>query len=414
MKNDLIESYVHKIVDRRRPGVDLKFATSQNLFSSNTIDPGTNLLLRMVAAHAGRSFQRALDLGCGYGVIGSSLGASGIANSADMVDRDALAVAFARKNIDLNGQPNVRAFASLGYDDVPPGPVYDLVISNLPGKAGESVLRYLLLGARDHLMPDGQVWVVGVTPLCDLIETTVRDSGASIIHVEHGSRHGVFGFQPGVQSQESPESGLPDSPDSIEAGVYARGSVKFEVGNRRYVLKTNRGVPEFEEVSYPTRLLLEQLYVVRKRRFSSVAVFNVTHGYVPLSILAARMASQVELSDRDLLALRSAARNLTANGFNCPATALHHDFECLPQGAAQFDLIAGTLRGDEPDAALEAGVEEIAMRLVPDGVAMIAGGSTPITRMLKVLDGIHGIIVTDRKRYRGSSVAVFTCAAPAN
>ncbi|MDA0677128.1 MAG: methyltransferase, partial [Chloroflexi bacterium] len=387
------------------------FATSQNLFSSNTIDPGTNLLLRMVAAHAGRTFQRALDVGCGYGVIGSSLVASGIANSADMVDRDALAVAFARKNINLNGQANVRAFASLGYDDVPVGPGYDLVVSNLPGKAGESVLRHLLSGARDHMMPDGQVWVVGVTPLRDFIETTLCDSGASIIQVEHGPRHSVYGFHPGAESQLPPES---DPSDSIASGVYVRGSVDFEVGNRSYALKTNRGVPEFEEISYPTRLLLEQLYVVRKRRFSAVAVFNVTHGYVPLSILAARMASQADMSDRDLLALRSAEHNLAASGFDCPATALHHDFAWLPQGDSQFDLVAGTLRGDEPDTALESGIAEIAMRLVPDGVAMIAGGSTPITRMLKVLDGIRWIIVTDRKRYRGSSVAVFTRAASAN
>jgi 16S rRNA G1207 methylase RsmC len=180
------------------------------------------------------------------------------------------------------------------------------------------------------------------------------------------------------------------------------------------VLTTNRGVPEFEEVSYPTLLLLEQLYVVRKRRFSAVAAFNVTHGYVPLSILAARMTSRVEMSERDLLALRSAEQNLTANGFDCPETTLHHDFGWLPQGIAQFDLIAGTLRGDEPDAAIEVGIEKVAMRLVPGGVAMVAGGSTPITRMLKVLDGMRGIIVTDRKRYRGSSVAVFTRAASAN
>lgn len=405
MNNELIDTYVHKIVDRRRPGVDLKFATSQNLFSSNTIDPGTNLLLRMFAAHAGRKFEKALDVGCGYGVIGASLVESGIAASADMVDRDALAVAFAQRNIGLNGLSGLNAFASLGYDDVPVGPVYDLVISNLPGKAGESVLRHMLVDASAHMMPDGQVWVVGVTPLREFIETTLRESGATLVHTEHGPRHSVYGFRPLIEPQSTTE---PDLPDSVDAGIYTRGSVDFEVGDRLYTLQTNRGVPEFEKISYATRLLLEQLYVVRKRKFRTVATFSITHGYIPLAILAARMAKQIELNDRDLLALRSTQKNLSANGFNCPTETLHHDVSWLPAGDVPVDLVAGTLRGDEPNAALELGITEIAARLVRDGVAMVAGESTPVTRMLKVLDGIRGITVTERQRYRGASVAVFT------
>ena len=402
---DLIDTYVHKVVERRRPGVDLKFATSQSLFSSDAIDPGTNLLLRIFTAHAGRKFQRALDVGCGYGVIGSSLVASGIVTSADLVDRDALAVAFTRKNIDLNGQTGVRAFASLGYDDVPTGTEYDLIISNLPGKAGDSVLRHLLLDARRHMMADGQVWVVAVTPLRELVETSLAESGAALIHAEHGPRHSVYGFQPGPGSAASPGA------DSLAEGVYSRGSVDFEVNGRRYTLTTNRGVPEFEEVSYATRLLLEQLYVVRKRKFSAVTTFNMTHGYVPLSIRAARMASQVEVCDRDLLALRSTRQNLVDNGFDCPEQTLHHEVWWLPAGDSRYDLIVGTLRGDEPGAALEARVEAVVARLATDGIAMIAGESTPVTRMLKVLDGMRGITVTDRQRYRGASVAVFTRTA---
>ena len=70
----------------------------------------------------------------------------------------------------------------------------------------------------------------------------------------------------------------------------------------------------------------------------------------------------------------------------------------------KHDLIVGALRGDEPRRALEVGAEAIAEGLMAGGVAVIAGGSTPITRMLKVLQPRKDIRLVERNRYRGSSV----------
>lgn len=400
MSHDLVDSYVHKTVERTRSGVSLRFLTSQSLFSSNTVDPGTNLLLRTVAANAGRSFERCLDVGCGYGPIGASLAASGLAVNVDMADRDALAVELARRNVELNGLENVDVFPSLGYDDVSRTD-YDLIISNLPGKAGEQVLRHLVENARHYLAEDGQVWVVAVPPLRPLIEKSLDDTEATVIHVAHGPRHSVYGYRPSRSTGPQPDG------DSLAAGVYTRGSVEFTVGVRPYRIETSRGVEEFDGLGYSTRLLLEQLYVVRKRKVESAALFNVSQGYVPVAVSASGITRNPELVDRDLLALRTASRNLTANGLRAPSTQSHHQVAWTPPGDMAYGLIAGTLRGDEPRRAVEIGVAGIADRLSPGGRAVIAGASTAITRMAKSLDGRRDVQVVDRQRYRGASVVAF-------
>ena len=399
MTGDLIESYVHKIVERRRNDVSLRFLTSQSLFSSNTVDPGTNLLLRTVAAHADRSFKRCLDVGCGYGPIGASLAASGLAQLVDMVDRDALAVELARRNVELNRLANVNVFASLGYDDVQDNR-YDLIVSNLPGKAGEHVLRHLLEAAAGCVAADGQVWVVVVTPLRLLVEQVIADSEARLIHAEHGTRHSVYGFAP---------TGLPENSDrdSIAAGTYRRGSVEFLVDGLRYGIETSRGVGEFGGLSYSTKLLLEQLYGVRNHKVKRAALFNVSQGYVPVAVRASAIAEHVDVIDRDLLALRTASRNLTSNNLADSKTVTHHEVAWVPPGKVTYGLIAGTFLGDEPQAAIESGVATVADSLELGGHGVIAGGSTAITRMHKSVARRKDVEVIERQRYRGASVVTF-------
>jgi 16S rRNA (guanine1207-N2)-methyltransferase len=400
MTGDLVESYVHKTVVRRRDDVSLRFLTSQSLFSSHTIDPGTNLLLRTVAAHAGRSFVRCLDIGCGYGPIGASLAASDVAQQVDMADRDALALELAQRNVELNRLDNVDVFRSLGYDDVADAG-YDLIVSNLPGKAGEKILRHLLEATGQYLTDEGQVWVVVVAPLRSLVEQSLAKTEARLIHVEHGARHGVYGYRP--LRQATP---LSDS-DSLAAGIYARGSVEFIVGGMRYRIETSRGVDEFDGLSYPTKLLLEQLYGIRGRSVNRAVLFNVGQGYVPVAVRASAMTGHLALADRDLLALRTAKRNLVGNRLDDSDTVIHHQVGWLPPTDMTYGLIAGTFRGDETLAAVEIGVVTIADRLEPGGITVIAGGSTAITRMLKAFDKRKDVQVLERQRYRGASVVSF-------
>ncbi|MDZ4277535.1 MAG: methyltransferase, partial [Dehalococcoidia bacterium] len=87
------DPYFHKIVPLRHEGGLLRLRVSQALFSSYEVDTGTRFLLRSLAGIEAGSV---LDLGCGYGPIGLALKQSAPARTVHMVDRDALAVHYAR------------------------------------------------------------------------------------------------------------------------------------------------------------------------------------------------------------------------------------------------------------------------------------------------------------------------------
>lgn len=399
MQTELLDSYVHKTVELRRKSAELKFLTSQSLFSSSTIDVGTNLLLRLIIARANRKFENCLDLGCGYGALGMSVAASGVAGTVEMVDRDALAVDFSNLNVAKNNLVNAMAHSSLGLDDASRDS-YDLIVSNLPGKAGSAVLRHLLATAADRLEADGEFWGVVVNPLWAEIQAVLEEFGVTSIHVEQGPRHTAFGFRKvGLTVHE-------DISDKV-GEIYFRNKVDFTVGRRNYDIETSRGVEEFDALNYSTRLLLEQLYEIRKNRRSEAVVFNVSQGYVPVAMRASGMTETVRMVDRDLLALRTSERNLRLNQLNDPENSLHHQVGWLPGDAGKgekFELIVGALRGDEPKRTLEICFESVIDGLTDDGLAVISGGSTPITRVQKFLQARKDVRVLDRSRYRGSSV----------
>jgi 16S rRNA (guanine1207-N2)-methyltransferase len=123
------------------------------IFARGRLDDGTRRLLETIEVPSGG---RALDVGCGSGIIGAWLGHQGVV--CDSVDDDAVAVEAARRT---NGG-TARAWASDVYSDVPEQ--YDLVVSNPPFHAGvrtsPDAAVAMIEGAPDHLTPRGELWLV--------------------------------------------------------------------------------------------------------------------------------------------------------------------------------------------------------------------------------------------------------------
>ena len=143
--------------DVRLRGQNFTFLTASGVFSRGAVDDGTRLLLETVDV---RPADRIADVGCGYGVIGIVAARCALEGCAALVDRDALAVEFARRNIAHNGVGNAEALVSDGFAAVH-GRSFDLVFSNPPLHAGERTLRRLTEDACDHLVPGGRlVYVV--------------------------------------------------------------------------------------------------------------------------------------------------------------------------------------------------------------------------------------------------------------
>jgi 16S rRNA (guanine1207-N2)-methyltransferase len=153
-----------KTVTLDHGGRRLELGVAQELFSSHEVDVGTRLLLRTLAGPEHASRRRVLDLGCGYGPLGLALRAAAADRVVHLVDRDALAVEYSRENAARNRLDEVEVYGSLGYADVR-GSGFDLIVSNIPAKAGPPVIEQLLLGGAGLLAPGGLVAVVVIAPL---------------------------------------------------------------------------------------------------------------------------------------------------------------------------------------------------------------------------------------------------------
>ena len=91
-------------------------------------------MIRTIIPDCTHNYSKILDLGCGYGPIGLTLKALRPESAVHMTDPDALAVAYSRRNAEINRLDGVKIYGSLDYDSITERD-FDLVISNIPGKA---------------------------------------------------------------------------------------------------------------------------------------------------------------------------------------------------------------------------------------------------------------------------------------
>ena len=390
--------YFKKIVTHDQTAPPLEFRTAQDLFSSHQVDVGSARLLRSLAETALPS-DAVLDVGCGYGPLGLTLKAAQPARHVHLVDRDALALAYTRQNAALNGLADVEVYGSLGYDAVIRRD-FDLIISNIPGKAGDPVIESLLVDARHYLRPGGWVAVVVVAPLAPLVDAVLAAAEAEIRHREVRSGHAIYHY--GFAAAEP--SALPAT--GLERGLYHRDTVEIATEDLAMTLETARGLPEFDSLSYETRALFKLLDTADVPREARVMGIHPGQGYVPVALWQRWTPARITLADRDLLSLHYAARNLASNG--CPperVTQVHCAGLTLDAPHAA-DLIAGVIRESEGEAAIAHTVQQAAAHLAPGGQMLLAGSSTAITRIIKAVQAEKLLTVKKRKRITGGKSAL--------
>lgn len=125
-------------------GLERTFVTQPGLFSPNGLDDGTRLLLETVVSRGfPRDGDNVLDLCCGYGAVGATLG--GLADvSLVLTDDDRRATACAERTLAENDLTGAVTTGD-GLDGVE-GP-FDLVVTNPPTHAGQTVTDELFAGA---------------------------------------------------------------------------------------------------------------------------------------------------------------------------------------------------------------------------------------------------------------------------
>ena len=147
-------------------GVPLIFSTTWGLFSPKAIDTGSDLLIEQLDIQEGDT---CLDLGCGYGAIGITIAKCTRTATVYMVDKDFVAVEYARKNVEQNQLQNCHVFLSNGFNYLP-DLQFDLIVSNLPANVGKELLQIFLTDAKKHLKPNGRIYVVTISGLREFIK----------------------------------------------------------------------------------------------------------------------------------------------------------------------------------------------------------------------------------------------------
>ncbi len=395
--------YFKKEIAYRYHGHNMRFRVSQDLFSSYQIDIGTQFLLRTLISETdiGR-FSRVLDLGCGYGPIGISL--KTLTNDCElhMADRDALAVEYARQNAELNGLQGVQVYGSLGYDDVT-GRDFDLLVSNIPGKAGEPVITDFLREAAGYLDKDGMAAVVVITPLEDTVAGILENTpDAEVLFHKNRSGHAVFHYR--FRDSTSGQRQLTAS--GFERGIYRHESVTVSCQGLNYRINTAYDIPEDKAPGHLSELLIEAITKLKNPAIDRILLFNPGQGHVAAAAWKELEPGDILLVDRDLLSLRVSESNLVLNG--CPGDRIHlfHQTGIGSDDTQNADLIIGTIRENEGVRAINTDISRIADRLAPGGKALLSASSTAITRIVTGLPAQKKLVVKKREKHKGNSLLV--------
>lgn len=172
------------------------FFSDNGVFSKKSIDYGSKLLLETYLKDD-TSSKKVLDVGCGYGFIGTVIS---IVNGSyvDMVDVNKRAIHLTKRNIKKYNNFKGSVFLSDAYSDVKD--TYDVIITNPPIRVGKEKLLSILTGAFDHLKDNGVLYFVirkdqgalSIKKILEkdrIVETINKDKGYFIYKVKKMTKY---------------------------------------------------------------------------------------------------------------------------------------------------------------------------------------------------------------------------------
>lgn len=133
----------------------LTFTSDLGVFSKDKIDFGSRLLVETFL-RAKKSGISILDVGCGYGFIGLTL--AKLSNTVStLVDVNKRALHLAEMNAKKLGVKST-IYESDIYTNVTGK--FDCIITNPPIRTGKETVMQFLIGAKDYLTENGELWFV--------------------------------------------------------------------------------------------------------------------------------------------------------------------------------------------------------------------------------------------------------------
>lgn len=146
-------------------GQNFLFTSDSGVFSKDHIDEGSKFLLTALhdymqslkhegsASYKRLAAGRALDMGCGYGVLGIVAKRLWPGQRWTFADINQRALDLTRRNAENNGLYEAQVLASDGFAAVEGS--FDLIISNPPIRTGKANIYAMFTDAARHLYPGG-------------------------------------------------------------------------------------------------------------------------------------------------------------------------------------------------------------------------------------------------------------------
>jgi hypothetical protein len=325
-------------------------------------------------------------------------------------DRDELARLLTLYNAGKNDIPP--AILSAHTEPLLAGPEYvrwDLILTNIPAKAGAPVLEDFVRRSTALLNPGGRVIMVAVHTLADFFREQIRAAGAEIGGEETGAGHNVFVYRRAACT--SPVSA--NEPVKPGAGFltrypfYVRTSVACRLEDISLRLETVHGASGFDA---PSGAALAAAKLIRRlgaekiaacvRNGAAALIYEPGQGFFSRWLLEFLrrhdfpMPEFIVVSGRNILALEAARRNTgagTGEGVNVtvvPAVDLRLGGQDLLEAAAGRhygfiaafpELLPRSLLPKEADQ-LAAFWEALPPLLTGGGVFIAGFGSTDAER----------------------------------
>ena len=169
-------------------GMPFDFTTTWGIFSPQKLDDGSLMLLDYVDFLPDDD---SIDLGCGYGVLGMTAARECPNGQHTLVDKDFMAVEYARQNCEKNGLHNVDVHLSNGFNHVDPNKDFSLVMSNLPAKVGKEQHYLYLLDAHARMRSGGRFYVVTINGLRQFMRRAFTEVFGHASKVKQGKTYTI-------------------------------------------------------------------------------------------------------------------------------------------------------------------------------------------------------------------------------
>lgn len=169
-------------------GRPFEFCTTWGIFSPEKLDDGSLMLLDHIDF---KSNDNSIDLGCGYGVLGMTAARECPDGQHLLIDKDFVAVEYARLNCQKNQLTNTQVQLSNGFNEVAKERKFSLVMSNLPAKVGKEQHYLYLLDAYERMEIGGRFYVVTINGLRQFMKRAFSEVFGNSDKIKQGKTYTI-------------------------------------------------------------------------------------------------------------------------------------------------------------------------------------------------------------------------------